>query len=742
MTSVAWASLSTGAWANCATQVPVSCPGITGGSVFYDKLNTIWYVAPGALQLGANTTVAPYTDINPVFANPTNGPFDAQLDQTQIQWSVDNGFSGTRSKTGQGFYYDYYQAPQWFADEFGTSIYGKFAYASDSFAQQSVSFRSRIVAPFDSLSSGILTVPGTSLPLTGFVAPGGRVEVQAVHQVGYGSYGGLIYNESKLVTITTPGEFSTTINLPEAAPLALLPNNGDFAGQTFLLMRAYPGTDGITPTHVSSGPPGEGDDLTIDTSVLHSTLPAGAIVDFGVRRIGTVSPQSTALRLTHAGAALTQIYYEVPDDVGGFQTSAQGPILTGDTRKLLQNQPADIGFSFAPFTRGVAEHTIEPPNASSLLVLKGIGVGPDLDIHTPDPNVTRTNEFLSGGLNLDLGNVVIGTTISRTFGILNSGSDPDGGDSSTTSLTIQAARSPQAYLWNDDQPDDDAPIVSRFQIGGQDLETSPVALLQGNSASLTIDFDASNAVLGRQYVRLDIDSDEGRAFGDLDFDRSLFLMVNVVAAGSPGDYNSSGTVDAADYAAWRAAFGQTGAGLATDGNGNGVVDAADYTVWRDRFDARSSSRAGDYNYNGVVDAADYTTWRDSLGSQTNLAADGNANGIVDTADYLVWTTRFNNSSAARAALNSGVPEPATLIASALASVVAGFTRRRRCRHASAQMPQHSFQRAKSECFRPIRDRPVLGMGYRKLESTRGTGHAIVRHAEDSAFQRQHNAKCA
>lgn len=55
-----------------------------------------------------------------------------------------------------------------------------------------------------------------------------------------------------------------------------------------------------------------------------------------------------------------------------------------------------------------------------------------------------------------------------------------------------------------------------------------------------------------------------------------------------GDYDGSGTVDTADYLAWRSAFGDTGASPA-DGNGDNLVDAADYTLWRDAYAASSAA---------------------------------------------------------------------------------------------------------------------------------------------------------
>ncbi len=64
---------------------------------------------------------------------------------------------------------------------------------------------------------------------------------------------------------------------------------------------------------------------------------------------------------------------------------------------------------------------------------------------------------------------------------------------------------------------------------------------------------------------------------------STELLLRVVAANLPGDYNADGQVDAADYTVWRDTLGSTGGGLAADGNGDLVVDALDYSVWRSNF---------------------------------------------------------------------------------------------------------------------------------------------------------------
>ncbi|QDU54245.1 hypothetical protein [Aeoliella mucimassa] len=56
----------------------------------------------------------------------------------------------------------------------------------------------------------------------------------------------------------------------------------------------------------------------------------------------------------------------------------------------------------------------------------------------------------------------------------------------------------------------------------------------------------------------------------------------------PGDYDRSGTVDLADYATWKASFGQSAPpGSGADGSLDGTVGLADYTVWRDHFSANA-----------------------------------------------------------------------------------------------------------------------------------------------------------
>jgi hypothetical protein len=109
--------------------------------------------------------------------------------------------------------------------------------------------------------------------------------------------------------------------------------------------------------------------------------------------------------------------------------------------------------------------------------------------------------------------------------------------------------------------------------------------------------------------------------------------------------------------------------------------------------------AGDYNSNGSVDAADYTVWRDSLGQSITLAnedPDATTPGVVDEEDYTFWKANFGTEGgylpettfrvgavvfdttlgAGAGSLVGAVPEPGTglLLLTGLASLL--WVRRR------------------------------------------------------------------
>ncbi len=59
-----------------------------------------------------------------------------------------------------------------------------------------------------------------------------------------------------------------------------------------------------------------------------------------------------------------------------------------------------------------------------------------------------------------------------------------------------------------------------------------------------------------------------------------------------------------------------------DANSDGLVDGADYTVWADNFLKSATWRHGNFNYDAIVDGADYTVWADNFapGALASVAA--------------------------------------------------------------------------------------------------------------------------
>jgi dockerin type I repeat protein len=92
--------------------------------------------------------------------------------------------------------------------------------------------------------------------------------------------------------------------------------------------------------------------------------------------------------------------------------------------------------------------------------------------------------------------------------------------------------------------------------------------------------------------------------------------------------------------------------------------------------------AGDYDLSGTVDAADYDIWRANFGTSTDssplVRGDGNGDGRVDAADYIVWRRHFGAASPlAATARHAAVPECSTLLLVLLAC--ACIVGRGRCR---------------------------------------------------------------
>jgi hypothetical protein len=85
---------------------------------------------------------------------------------------------------------------------------------------------------------------------------------------------------------------------------------------------------------------------------------------------------------------------------------------------------------------------------------------------------------------------------------------------------------------------------------------------------------------GTPHVRLH----DGDGTAGARIDIGAFELQPLATPTLPGDYNASGTVDAADYVFWRNTRGTcVSAYSGADGSGNGVVDQADHEVWKANF---------------------------------------------------------------------------------------------------------------------------------------------------------------
>jgi hypothetical protein len=95
----------------------------------------------------------------------------------------------------------------------------------------------------------------------------------------------------------------------------------------------------------------------------------------------------------------------------------------------------------------------------------------------------------------------------------------------------------------------------------------------------------------------------------------------------------------------------------------------------------SASLPGDYNQDGSVNAADYVVWRDNEGTTSALPNDNGIGGTIGAAHYDLWRAHFGLAAASSSAdsSNSAVPEPAQL-----PMLIAGILALAPCRRITAR----------------------------------------------------------
>jgi hypothetical protein len=171
-----------------------------------------------------------------------------------------------------------------------------------------------------------------------------------------------------------------------------------------------------------------------------------------------------------------------------------------------------------------------------------------------------------------------------------------------------------------------------------------------------------------------VDDDDAYAFGELaNLDLQLLnstghivaqsisttdnvehLHIPLPAAGSPGDFKLQVTY-----------------------NGGGILPTDFALAW---WTSPRQLVAGDYDLSGTVDAADYDVWRANFGTSADgsplVWGDGNGDGRVDAADFIVWRQHFGaaSSSLAEAAYHAAAPERSSLLLALLSCAAIGLVR--------------------------------------------------------------------
>ena len=97
----------------------------------------------------------------------------------------------------------------------------------------------------------------------------------------------------------------------------------------------------------------------------------------------------------------------------------------------------------------------------------------------------------------------------------------------------------------------------------------------------------------------------------------------------PGDFDSDGTCDGADFLAWQR------------GESRYPLSSSDLAEWQEKFGVPVS---GDFDGDGDVDGVDFLYWQLNDGSESNLD---------------LWQAAFGNVASSVTAASTGVPEPTT-----------------------------------------------------------------------------------
>ena len=376
---------------------------------------------------------------------------------------------------------------------------------------------------------------------------------------------------------------------------------------------------------------------------------SGGVVDIGgmleVSDIGRLTLRGGTLKVDSTQVVSTgAIDYQSGGlhltDPGGYTAGANsGPIelvLGGDQIDLLEDKFL------------IVEETLSFPVGSSLLAR--------------DTSVSAGDLINDGRLNLTNTTIATTTGLSNQADLLLIDSTVDGpvNNSAGAAVTILGSADfngpvtgPGSFF---------GPGTANFN-GGLSIGASPAEVsFEGNvalAAANDLTIELGGLLAGSEFDRLVIG-------GSVDLDG--VLAVELIGDFVPTAGNTFEIISAADVSGTFA--------VESLPELSGLEWDISYGATNVVLSVVSAGLPGDYNNDGTVDAADYTVWRDNVGAPAGTLANDPNPGAIGQAQYDTWRSSFGATSATGSLVDTTVPEPGAVLLLGLGAVLIGVGRQR------------------------------------------------------------------
>jgi autotransporter-associated beta strand protein len=396
----------------------------------------------------------------------------------------------------------------------------------------------------------------------------------------------------------------------------------------------------------------------------------GSIISgpFGTNAVNMASTSATPPALTPIGANRT-----VSNAINLVSGNLAAANVTGQTFNLDLTGPLALGTANRSIINNMAGTLTLGSVGSPQSITLSQNAGITLTFSGQSAATTVVNDVIQNHLSGNAGNIAVSSgTVNLTNGNAYSGTTTvTGGKLLVNNTAGSSGTGIGAVNVNG------GTLGGNGFIGGAVTVNATGHLGPGNSAGqLTI----NNSVAFTPGSNFDVEI--GGTNAGVTYDQ---LAVDLTAA-LDGSLNVSlvnGFVDPAvntDFTILTAAGGVTGIFsnlVFPDANWSVVYNANSVIA---RFTAPPGGVPGDFNSNGKVDAADYVMWRKNNGTNNALANDGGLGVPIGQAHYNLWRGNFGKPPGAGSGGGLGgspVPEPMTMVTLLMgAAAIVGMRRKR------------------------------------------------------------------